>query len=67
MGGGVLAVAASRFWDMKKSASRTQNSTFSTYRALIRDLKPGDYMVWVVAIDEHDASSQSMPVHVAVK
>ncbi len=37
------------------------------YRATIKDLKPGHYMVWAVAVNDRGASSQSMPVHVMIR
>jgi hypothetical protein len=60
------------FWVREADFFMSQNRLAATaktppYRALIRNLKPGHYMVWAVAIDERDASSQSMPVHVAVR
>ncbi len=60
------------FWvreaDFFMSKSRLV-STASTapYRAQIKDLKPGQYMVWAVAVNDRGASSQSMPVHVKIK
>ena len=36
------------------------------YTATIRDLKPGHYMLWAVAVDDRGNSSQSLPVHVMV-
>jgi Common central domain of tyrosinase/Bacterial Ig domain len=36
------------------------------YTASIRNLKPGHYMLWAVAVDDRGNRSQSLPVHVAV-
>jgi hypothetical protein len=36
------------------------------YKATIQGLEPGHYMLWAIAIDDHGASSQSLPVHVHV-
>jgi hypothetical protein len=36
------------------------------YTASIRDLEPGHYMLWAVAVDDRGNSSQSLPVHVTV-
>jgi hypothetical protein len=35
--------------------------------ASIKNLKPGHYMVWAVAIDDRGESSQSLPVHIGVE
>ncbi|HEY8020757.1 MAG TPA: tyrosinase family protein [Thermoanaerobaculia bacterium] len=36
------------------------------YAASIRNLKPGHYMLWAVAVDDRGNTSQSLPVHVMV-
>ena len=33
----------------------------------IKDLKPGHYMIWAVAVSDHGATSQPLPVHVTVE
>jgi hypothetical protein len=33
------------------------------YTAVIKDLKPGHYMLWVVAINDRGGSTQSFPGH----
>jgi hypothetical protein len=60
------------FWVREADFFMSQNrlvATVSTppYRASIKDLKPGHYMLWAVAVNDRDATSQSMPVHVAIK
>jgi hypothetical protein len=60
------------FWVREADFFMSQNRLVATsktppYRALIKDLKPGHYMVWAVAVNDHNATSQSMPVHVAIK
>src|SRR6266704_2355252 len=60
------------FWVREADFFMSQNRLVATaktppYRASIKDLKPGHYMFWAVAVNDQDGSSQSMPVHVAIK
>jgi hypothetical protein len=48
-------------------ASLVSTATSAPYKGLIKELKPGHYMVWAVAVNDRGASSQSMPVHVMVR
>jgi len=40
--------------------------TTPPYKALIKDLKPGHYMIWAVAVNDRDATSQSLPLEVTI-
>ncbi len=43
-------------------------ATVSTppYTASIKDLKPGDYMLWVIAVNDHGGKTQSLPTHIMI-
>jgi hypothetical protein len=60
------------FWvreaDFFMSQSRlAATATTAPYKASIGDLRPGHYMLWAVAVDDRDGTSQSMPVHIAIQ
>lgn len=64
-------IARVEFW-VKDMATFTAPSirvatvTSLPYTASIKDLKPGHYMLWVIAVNDHGGSTQSVPMHVMV-
>ncbi len=36
------------------------------YTASIKDLKPGHYMLWAIAVNDHGGSTQSLPGHIMI-
>ena len=36
------------------------------YTAAIKDLKPGHYMLWVIAVNDRGGSTQSLPAHIMI-
>ena len=45
---------------------RVATVTSSPYRASIRELKPGHYMLWAIAVNDHGGSTQSFPAHLMI-
>jgi hypothetical protein len=41
-------------------------ATTTPYKALIKDLKAGPYMIWAIAVSDRDATSQSLPMEVTI-
>lgn len=59
------------FWvkDMATFVSpsiRFATVTTPPYRTTIKDLKPGHYMLWVIAVNDHGGTTQSYPGHIMV-
>jgi hypothetical protein len=59
------------FWvkDMATFTSRSirvATVTASPYTASIKDLKPGHYMLWAIAVNDHGGSTQSVPTHIMI-
>jgi hypothetical protein len=40
--------------------------TSPPYTASIKDLKPGEYMVWAIAVNDRGGTTQSVPTHVMI-
>ncbi len=40
--------------------------TTPPYTASIKDLKPGHYMLWVIAVNDHGGTTQSFPAHITI-
>jgi hypothetical protein len=40
--------------------------TTPPYKAQVKDLKPGHYMIWAIAVNDRDATSQSLPMEVTI-
>jgi chitinase len=40
--------------------------TAPPYTASIKDLKPGHYMLWAIAVNDHGGSTQSLPGHIMI-
>jgi chitinase len=40
--------------------------TTPPYTASIKDLKPGDYMLWAIAVNDHGGTSQSVPIEIMI-
>jgi hypothetical protein len=65
------AVANVEFWvnEADSFASRPERMAVATeppYTATLKNLPPGHYMVWAVAVDNRKLGSQSIPVHIMV-
>jgi hypothetical protein len=64
-------IARVEFW-VKDMAAFTAPSvrvatvTSSPYTASIKDLRPGHYMLWVIAVNDHGGSTQSVPTHIMI-
>jgi tyrosinase-like protein/Big-like domain-containing protein len=64
-------IARVEFW-VKDMATFTTPSirvatvTSPPYRASIRDLKPGHYMVWAIAVNDRGGTTQSFPAHIMI-
>jgi len=64
-------IARVEFW-MKDMATWVSPSvlvatvTAPPYTASIRDLKPGEYMLWAIAVNDSGGSTQSVPTHVMI-
>jgi len=41
--------------------------TSPPYTASIKGLKPGHYMVWVIAVNDRGGSTQSFPGHIMIE
>ena len=59
------------FWvkDMATFVSpsiRVATVTSSPYTASIKDLKPGHYMLWAIAVNDHGGTTQSVPTHIMI-
>lgn len=59
------------FWvkDMATFVSpsiRVATVTTPPYAASIKDLKPGHYMLWAIAVNDHGGSTQSLPTHIMI-
>ena len=59
------------FWvkDMATFVSpsiRVATVTTPPYRATIKDLKPGHYMLWAIAVNDHGGTTQSYPGHIMI-
>jgi hypothetical protein len=59
------------FWvkDMATFASpsiRVATVTTPPYTASIKDLKPGHYMLWAIAVNDHGGTTQSVPTHIMI-
>jgi Common central domain of tyrosinase/Bacterial Ig domain len=64
-------IARVEFWvkDMASFASpsiRVATVSAPPYTASIKDLKPGHYMFWAIAVDDHGGSTQSFPGHIMI-
>lgn len=64
-------IARVEFWvkDMAtwtSPAIRVASVTAAPYTALIKGLKPGHYMVWAIAVNDHDGTTQSFPGHIMI-
>ncbi len=59
------------FW-VKDMATFTSPSilvatvTAPPYRASIKDIKPGHYMLWAIAVNDRGGSTQSFPAHIMI-
>ena len=65
-------LARVEFWvkDMATFMSpsiRVATVTTPPYRASIKDLKPGHYMVWAIAVNDQGGTTQSFPAHVMIE
>jgi hypothetical protein len=40
--------------------------TTPPYTASIKDLKPGHYMLWAIAVNDHGGTTQSFPTHIMI-
>lgn len=65
-------IARVEFWvkDMDTFTSRSilaATVTNPPYTASIKDLKPGHYMMWVIAVNDRGGSTQSFPAHIMVE
>jgi hypothetical protein len=61
-------IARVEFWvkDMATFTSpsiRAATVTTAPYSASIRDLKPGHYMLWAIAVNDRGGTTQSVPTH----
>lgn len=59
------------FWvkDMATFVSpsiRVATATTPPYTASIKDLKPGHYMLWVIAVNDRGRTTQSFPAHIMI-
>jgi hypothetical protein len=59
------------FWvkDMATFVSpsiRVATVTTPPYTASIKDLKPGHYMLWAIAVNDHGGTTQSYPGHIMI-
>jgi Common central domain of tyrosinase/Bacterial Ig domain len=59
------------FWVNDMAAFTTPNIRAATvekppYRAVLTDLKPGHYMLWAFAVNDHGVTSQSAPAHFVI-
>jgi len=64
-------IARVEFWvkDMATFVSpsiRVATVTTPPYTASIKDLKPGHYMLWAIAINDRGGSTQSFPSHIMI-
>jgi hypothetical protein len=65
-------IARVEFWVKDMAAFTTPNIRAATalrppYRALLTDLKPGHYMLWAFAVNNHGVTSQSFPAHFVIE
>jgi hypothetical protein len=65
-------IARVEFWVKDMAAFTTPNIRAATvsrppYRALLTDLKPGHYMLWAFAVNDHGVTSQSFPGHFVIE
>lgn len=65
-------IARVEFWvkDMARFTSPTilaATATAAPYSASIKDLKPGHYMYWAIAVNDHGGTTQSYPGHIMVE
>jgi hypothetical protein len=64
-------IARVEFWvtDMATFVSPSKlvaTVTTPPYTASIKDLKPGHYMLWAIAVNDHGGSTQSFPSHIMI-
>jgi len=64
-------VARVEFWvkDMAtftSQAIRVGTSTVAPYTVSIKELKPGHYMLWAIAVNDRGGSTQSLPTHIMI-
>jgi hypothetical protein len=64
-------IARVEFWvkDMATFVSpsiRVATVTTPPYTASIKDLKPGHYMLWVIAVNDQGGTTQSFPAHIMI-
>ncbi len=64
-------IARVEFWAKDMATWVTPTTLVATvtsppYTASIKDLKPGEYMVWAIAVNDRGVTSQSVPTHVMI-
>jgi hypothetical protein len=64
-------IARVEFWvkDMATFTSRAirvGTATAAPYTISIKDLKPGEYMLWAIAVNDRGGSTQSLPSHIMI-
>jgi len=65
-------IARVEFWVKDMATFTAPNIRAATvsrppYRALLTDLKPGHYMLWAFAVNDHGVTSQSFPAHLVIE
>ncbi len=64
-------IARVEFWVQDMASFVSPNILVATvttppYRASIKELKPGHYMVWAIAVNDHGGTTQSFPSHIMI-
>jgi hypothetical protein len=64
-------IARVEFWVKDMATWVTPTTLVATvtsppYTASVKDLKPGEYMVWAIAVNDSGVTSQSVPTHVMI-